>query len=393
MAGMTISYYGHLGLHKALNGPNFSSRPSIIDHSGELQARRRDEEENHTSIDDDGGRILLGKSWFDDYTGEPIPKSNARSNCEGSNASSNHRIIELASLLSNEPLFHTTFVNELICRPITFQNSREVATFLKIEVVKIKWNNEFSRYVVLKPSESLIHNPRRGPLMVEELFTTCFEGSRLTDEFKIKLPSALMDSDSGATCLLVSAYCCRKRTDTHNVAFFSSKFLRTRNGGRADTDHAKLGDEVEFLGCGFLPLSTTDSDVSCLLANGVHRIELKYWAKFSHRVSNYQSNPVNSNAESTASNKNADPQYLILEDLKEYSTLTASISSQHPPKGKLDAGKHSSNEIDSALVVEVSVEFFACVLCTVVVHSHNPALLFLYFRCSFQLSHLFTLRI
>jgi len=372
VARMVTSYYGHLGIHKSLNGRTLPSRP-LVDYSGELYARRRDAGEHSTSIDDDGGRILLGKNWFDDCTGEPIPKSSSSINCERPHESSQDSIVELASLLSHEPWFHTTFINELICRPIKLQNSPQGPTFLKIEVVDIKWDSDLNRYVVLKSSDPMIHNPRRGPFLVDEICTSCSQGSQLNDEFKIKLPSALMDSNSGVTCILVSAYSCRKRTDTNHVAFFSSKLLRTYRGARDGIDQTKRGDEVIFLGCGFLPLSTTtDDDVSCLLKNGLHQIELNYWARSAHADS--KSNLVDSIRSSSDKSYPVEPDRLILEEMKEHSTPTNSVSSQQTKNGVVD-GKQSYREIFNTLVVEVSVQL----VCSTVIVLSTHTIHFFYF--------------
>jgi len=344
VARIIITNHEYLGIHNALNTDiPLLSHPRIIDFSGELFAHRKDTRDGSILMDDDEGRILVGKSWFADCIREPMPKSGSSTSCEKPNQLSNDHIVELASLLPIEPYFHTTYINELICCPIKIHGLSPAPTFLKIELVRMKWDEALCKHVVLKlSSEPLIHNPRWGSPLVEEYFTSCVQGSPLLDEFKVKLPSALMDCNSGAISLLVTAYIVRKRSDTYRSAPLTSKFLRGRRGNRDSNDQTKRDYDFEFMGCGLLALTAIDDDVSVLLMNGLHEIELNYWLRPVHEISNDLSNTAWTSNYGPSSEETA---FLVLENIKEHSPAAKSFSSQQSTKGY--------PSMETALVVEV----------------------------------------
>jgi hypothetical protein len=111
---------------------------------------------------------------------------------------------------------------------------------------------------------------------------SCGSGNHLTDELKIKLPSSLTDSTAGSICLLISAYCYKVTTETNTNAFFSSRFRKYQKNKLEDADGKGPLNGADFIGCGFLPLSKSHGNVSCLIENGIHNVPLEFYEKPVH---------------------------------------------------------------------------------------------------------------
>ena len=166
-------------------------------------------------------------------------------------------------------LLHTSFCNELICHPRILTRCSKKNVTIKIELREIEWNDSLKAYAAI-PIEPSIHNPRRGPWLVDEAFTSCALKSanpQFLDEFKIKLPLIL--GDSGRTvALYFSVY------EVHVQKRRKERLMKAMS--RQNNQHGTDADNVlELIGNGVLSLSSDESPL-CLLSNGEHKVPMNY---------------------------------------------------------------------------------------------------------------------
>jgi len=198
-----------------------------------------------------------------------------------------------------EMSFYTTFCNELICQPRLLHNCVKRNIVVKVELRRLKWSELMKSHIALPSGNGpSIHNLRRGPHLVNEEYTSCAYHTinpAFMDDFKIKLPLVLEESgggdrsDHGRLVLLFSVLNITvkgKKKWTEKLSLRQSKKgtapQKDRDEPDADDEIEKnnSGSNVQQLGCGFLPLSViSDSNVPCLIANGLHDVKIQYQSR------------------------------------------------------------------------------------------------------------------
>lgn len=318
---LVMRNFGYLGLHHVVNNKSSLSRHRLVDFSGEMQVRRRKAEdpvENRDKRrDSDNYRIKLPQ-WHPTYIAEPVPNGGRAAdstvaNDVNSNAvegGSNLYAQELAPLplmlapastLSTgpqagiapvrsiyediEPFYHTVFSNELICHPRILHNCEPGHYSVKVELREVEWNEALNAYLAHVPQPGLdpcIHNPRRGPFLVQSAVTSCTAETgehHFIDEFKIKLPLDLTPKGQDGKTNMLSLFFTVYRIKTHS----KSKWKRGAKMlfGSAILDSLRNADEsnssgrVKSVACGFLPIAPQ----SCLLDDGMHDVRVAYMAQ------------------------------------------------------------------------------------------------------------------
>lgn len=325
-AMLVMRSFGYLGLHEVVNGKSSLARDRLVDFTGERQLRRREEDEVMSSEADNiqsssdigreaatwrsnyvaeptryGGRcvyavepshVQIGKASSSLYAQElaplplhtasltrpigspsPVPRSRARGNASGEDI---------------EPYFHTTFCNELVCHPRLLHHSPKGNIIVKVEVREIEWNTEYSAFLAYLPScGPMVHNPRRGPFLVQKAYTSCSArciDPHFLDEFKIKLPLVLGQSGSRSYCIFFTVY----RLSFSSRKKWGFRFRSGRKSGRKVDeiagDMAGEASEVSAstkdcqliqLGCGFIPLEKQQA----LIDNGNHDVRISHVAR------------------------------------------------------------------------------------------------------------------
>ena len=164
-------------------------------------------------------------------------------------------------------LWHTSFCNELICHPQILSRCSKKNIVIKIELRELEWNDNLKIYAAM-PTKPSIHNPRRGPWLVEEAFTSCALRSsnpKFLDEFKIKLPLILGNSGR-AMGLLFTVYHVHMQKRRRII----QAIARQSNQNSADSDSS-----FECIAAGLLPLTSVENP-TCLLPNGEHDVSIRY---------------------------------------------------------------------------------------------------------------------
>ena len=306
-AMLVMRNFGYLGLHEVVNGKSSLAMDRLIDFTGEMQLRRRDEETSNRS--NQNGKVA---SWRSQYEAEPTinggrctkPNSSERS-YSTLNAQELAPVPLLASPHSQispksrarghsngddvEPFFHTTFCNELLCYPRVLRNCQKGNIVVKVEMREIEWKSEHGVFLAHIPSFGpAVHNLRRGPFLVQEAYTSCSarrSDPRFLDEFKLKLPLMLGNTESRCLSIFFTVY---------RLSFSSRKKWGLRGLGKKKT--SKKFDEITGemvgesdvvtgkdcqliqLGSGFLPLEKKNSN--SMLENGSHDVKISYIAKY-----------------------------------------------------------------------------------------------------------------
>lgn len=338
-AMLVMRNFGYLGLHQAVfSKSSLRARDRLVDFSGELQVRREesrcdDKNDNSPRLVD--GRDYLVPPWRNEYVSEPAV--NGGRNCvsdgySGSNMQDAHKSksehdvsnatsrdksssrfyakemapVPLKLMQSNgkaslaagrsrmgrsraalreldiEPTFHTTFCNELLCQPRLLHKSPKGYIAIKVELREIEWSDIQQTYIAHTPRFGpSLHNPRRGPFLVQDAFTACTfqaNNAHFMDEFKIRLP-LILDSqsvgggvNSGPLALFFTVY----RVDLKSKRSWNVSTPRKVQTGldSIDAESERKKSRLRTLACGFLPITT--SDTSCLIDNGLHDVRLMY---------------------------------------------------------------------------------------------------------------------
>ena len=324
-AMLVMRNFGYLGLHEVVNSKSSLARDRLVDFTGEVQFRRRENDENDelTSALKTGDSIQVVPGWRSGYVAEAtqhggrcVHLSESSGSKHGEKSCSALYAQELAPLplLSApigrpsgappppsksrarghssgediEPYFYTSFCNEIVCNPRLLHNCPKGNIVVKVEMREIEWSSEYNAFFAHNPSFGpVVHNPRRGSFLIREAYTSC--SARCTDphfldEFKLKLPLILERSDSRSVCLFFTVY---------RLSFSPrkkwSRRLRTgkKSGGKVDEISGEMvGESGEVsnatddchliqLGCGFLPIEKEQS----LLANGNHDLKIAFIAR------------------------------------------------------------------------------------------------------------------
>ena len=317
-AMLVMRNFGYLGLHEVVNGKSSLAMDRLIDFTGEMQLRRRDEDENEVaeSKSNDTNHDPV-PAWRSQYMTEPtinggrctkpivsrpersysalnaqelaaVPLQNFSLGRAGASSQSapKSRARVLSSCEDIEPYFHTTFCNELLCYPRLLLNCQKGNIVIKVELRDIEWNPEYGVFLAHMPSSGpVVHNRRRGPFLVQGAYTACTArrpDPHFLDEFKLKLPLLLGKNEPRCPSMFFTVY---------RLSFSSRKKWGLRGLGKRRT--SKRFDEITGdvvgetdvvtgkdcqliqLGCGFLPLERKHS----LLENGTHDVKISYVAR------------------------------------------------------------------------------------------------------------------
>ena len=281
-AMLVLRNFGYLGLHSSIHSQSKLACDRLVDFTGDLQVRRRFQKEINPRIDDQNGLIYAIDSWHKDFVGEPTVNGGRSQDqskgCDVAESNSPFYAQELAPvpLLLEKSIspysniyLHTSFCNELILGPRFLHNCNRRNIVIKVEIRHLEFNNKTGRFLATLPVTPMMHNARRGPALVNEAYTSCAYHKydpQFSEDFKIKLPIQLQNSSGGKLVALFSVY---------NI---------TVKGRKKWSLISSKGDEdekinpLELLGCGYLPLCVSDQS-SCLIADGLHKVKLKYISK------------------------------------------------------------------------------------------------------------------
>ncbi len=295
-AMLVMRNFGYLGLHEVVNGKSSLAMDRLIDFTGEMQLRRKEESNGNNS---------QTKAWRSQYEAEPTVNGGRCIKVIGRSYSTlNAQELAPVPLLTSphgrhspksrsrgsgedvEPYFHTSFCNELLCYPRVLRNCQKGNIVVKVEMREIEWNAENGVFLAHAPSFGpVVHNLRRGPFLVQGAYTSCSArrpDPHFLDEFKLKLPLLLGNNESRCPAIFFSVY----RLSFRSRKKFGLKLGRRRTSKKFDeitgdmvgeSDDVVTGKDCQLLqlGCGFLPLEKKNS----LLENGNHDVKISYVAK------------------------------------------------------------------------------------------------------------------
>jgi len=267
----------------------------LVDFTCELQVRRGDRDSHH----DDGGTSVSSSAQALDLVTEACV-GGGRYLDHGQSTTSDPYVQELAPVplqltaptrLANprraqnesqdaEPIFHTSFSNELLCYPRVLHGCSKKNVVIQVEIREIEWNERYGGYFMHLPNtEASIHNCRRGRYLLPKRFTTCSTRSgkrnehHFLDEIKMKLPLDLKPRRRDGTIRTLALFFTVFQIRLGN----RSKWKRTKgifslSGDSPEHDSHFGMTRMNEISCGFLPLSTP----SCLVDNGVHTVQSIY---------------------------------------------------------------------------------------------------------------------
>lgn len=316
-AMLVMRNFGYLGLHEVVNGKSSLAMDRLIDFTGEMQLRRRDEDENDAVKSKKTAHSGL-PAWRSQYKAEPTvnggrsTKSNT-SRPERSYSTLNAQELAPVPLLTTplgrpstspisvpksrtrghssgediEPYFHTTFCNELLCYPRLLRNCQKGNIVVKVEMREVEWNPEYGVFLAHMPAFGpTVHNLRRGPFLVQGAYTSCSArrpDPHFLDEFKLKLPLLLGNNESRCTSMFFTVYrlsfSSRKKWGLRGLGKKrGTKKFDEITGDMVGESDVVTGKDCQLiqLGCGFLPLEKRNS----LLENGNHDVKISYVAKY-----------------------------------------------------------------------------------------------------------------
>jgi hypothetical protein len=326
-AMLVMRNFGYLGLHAVVDRKSSLARDRLVDFTGELQLRRRvdgDEPmpttETRTIVSSSEDCAMVLPDWHPQFVSEPAAQGgrNMSSNTStiksaaGPGSNSSLYAQELAPLplqltpssrvsppvppgLSRdrlhaddvEPYFHTSFCNELICHPRLLHSCPRGDIVVRVGLRELEWKQDFNAYFAHLPRGGpSVHNPRRGPFLVQNAFTSCSPRSvdtHFIDEFKVKLPLDLTpenkDKPRRIYALFFSVFNVRvspkSRWQNRAKKLFGTTVEPPPSSGDSDGLDSSGKSRLEQVACGFLPLTTR----GCLLDNGMHDVRVEYTAR------------------------------------------------------------------------------------------------------------------
>jgi hypothetical protein len=321
---LVMRNFGYLGLHAVVDNKSSLARDRLVDFTGELQLRRRvDDDEprpttdTRTLVSSTGDCAMVLPDWHPRFLSEPTARggrnlsSNTSTikNAPGPGSNSSLYAQELAPLPLQltpslrhstpaptglprgrlqaddvEPYFHTSFCNELICHPRLLHSCPRGDIVIRVGLRELEWKQDFNAYFAHLPRcGPSVHNPRRGPFLVQNAFTSCSPRSvdtHFIDEFKVKLPLDLTPDSNRTHALFFSVFNVRvapkgKWQNRAKKLFGNTPVEPTPSSGDSDDLDASGKSRVELVACGFLPLTTR----GCLLDNGMHDVRVEYTAR------------------------------------------------------------------------------------------------------------------
>ena len=339
-AMLIMRNFGYLGLHTVVDSKSSLARDRLVDFTGELQLRRRTEEDienkpsaQRTTFEPESYRLKL-PNWQPNFFAEPTINGGRVlvgpvKSVEPSRVNdSKHYAQELAPLAlmlaptdrltdstqsgmphngpqqdDIEPLYYTSFCNELLCHPRILHNCPRGTVAVKVELRDVQWNENLNAYFAHLPGPAIgpsIHNSRRGPFLVQSAFTSCSprrSEHQFLDEFKVKLPLDLQQEDENGRkhnlCLFFTV--CRLQRGSKSLWKRGAKMIFGSNSGGTtdskDADDGQRKSRIDQVVSGFLPITAQ----SCLIDNGLHDVRIVYKARApSREESNQWALPVTS---------------------------------------------------------------------------------------------------
>jgi hypothetical protein len=330
-AMLVMRNFGYLGLHSVVHSKSTLARDRLVDFTGELQLRRRQESESNEEksflplapADD----TCVVPEWHKDFISEATVHGgrnihNSASQVDSSAIEARRSPLyaqELSPLLLHsvpskfpltgvsklqrgrgtssgydiEPYYHTIFCNQLLCQPKVLHNCPKGNIVVKVELRELEWNAEFSAYFAHVPqSGSAIHNPRRGPFLVPGVFTSCSSrclDPKFLEEFKVKLPLVLAGCNEDEKTRNLSLFFTVYKLSFSTRKKWARRLRGTkRNGQKADEIAGDLVGETSGetdssgncqliqLACGHLPIAFDSS----LIGNGNHEVKLASIARY-----------------------------------------------------------------------------------------------------------------
>jgi hypothetical protein len=333
---LVMRNFGYLGLHSVVHSRSSLARDRLVDFTGELQIRRREEDEQ--VVKDTPMSLQKTKSsprnvhvvpqWHDSFVAEPTVHGGRNSQGQQNGKSTEPKksysqlyAQELAPLplqltpstrpsVSSssglkaqrgrppvngediEPTYHTSFCNELLCHPRLLHNCPKGNIVVKVEMREMEWKQEYNAYFAHLPeSGPSVHNPRRGPFLVQGAFTSCSSrciDPHFLDEFKVKLPLELRPGKGRESPRVLSLFFSVYRVSFSSRKKWARRLRATKRSGRKvdeiagdmtgesneDLDSARNCRLIQ-LACGFLPLVPHYS----LVSDGLHDVNMMLAAR------------------------------------------------------------------------------------------------------------------
>lgn len=330
---LVMRNFGYLGLHCVVHSKSSLARDRLVDFTGAVQLRRR--EDNDTRNDYMVPNVLDGMpgvqvvpEWHKGFIAEPTIGGGRIKNetlqdigSEPSTALSTSPLYaqELAPLRLRatpvtrsstaslkpqrgrghhisgediEPYFHTTFCNELLCYPRLLHNCPKGNIVIKVEMREVEWMPRYESFVAHLPlSGPAVHNPRRGPFLVQGAFSSCSArclDPHFLDEFKLKLPLILNDiKDASNSARQLSVFFTVYRLSFSSRKKWGKRFRSKKMGRKVDEVAGDIvgespeevdgstGCHLIQLSCGYLPLRSN----SAIVADGNHDVKMTQIAR------------------------------------------------------------------------------------------------------------------
>jgi hypothetical protein len=334
-AMLVMRNFGYLGLHSVVHSKSSLARDRLVDFTGEMQIRRREncdydkEDLPFAKNEEISADVHVVPEWHKQFIAEPtvhggrnFQKNEAHSESDVESSRSHLYAQELGPLPLHaapitrpalpsatskphrgkgsssgddiEPYYHTTFCNDLLCHPRLLHNCPKGNIVVKVEMREMEWKPEYNAYFAHLPASGpAIHNTRRGPFLVQGAYTSCSArclDPHFLDEFKMKLPlilSANKERDPSRVISLVFtvyrlSFSSMKKWSRRLRLRGSKKFVRKVDeiagdmaGESSEETTSNTNCHLIQLACGYLPLALNSS----LLANGNHDIKMTYAAR------------------------------------------------------------------------------------------------------------------
>lgn len=336
---LVMRNFGYLGLHAVVHSRSSLARDRLVDFTGELQVRRRNEVDppvNNELVAKKEDDVYDVPEWHSQFISEPTIYggrnlvqplgTSATSKPEGGDENPSRSPlyaqelapVPLAPVPSNpssrpgmshkgvasrsraqagrgdiEPYYHASFCNELLCHPRLLHNCPKGNIVMKVELREMEWKQEHNAFIAHLPKQGpSIHNTRRGPFLIQGTYTSCAVRSsdpHFLDEVKVKLPLKLKSRNSARTLSLFFT--------VYHVKFSSKKKWKVlpkinkrdqmvsgvNSVNEATGERSQQAEESELSGkcklvllsCGFLPMTSQ----GCLIDNGLHDVKMMYEAR------------------------------------------------------------------------------------------------------------------
>lgn len=302
-AMLVMRSFGFLGLHQVVDSASSLARDRLVDFTGELQLLRDEDAEQEPGKAKHNGFSCELPDWCPAYKAEPtVGGGRAIMSTDLSNQSESPRYAQelaprslQASKLARmsapvqsgahrgrlhggqdiEPFFHTSFCNEMLLHPRLLHNCPKGNIVVKTELREIEWNEAQAAHFAHVPGTGpALHNNRRGPFLVQSLFTSCSprgSNKHFMDEFKMKLPLNLRPGNENGSRRVLSLF-----FTVYNIKMHSkSKWKKLFSSSSSEMKEGETGMgsfRIEQVACGFLPISAD----TCLIDDGLHDVRIMY---------------------------------------------------------------------------------------------------------------------